>query len=106
MFVSSELNQLFNIEWMNTQYGLRKSTYYGSNLQKEYLESGKFGVPCQEMPNIEFEHFTLKTTSQNVYHIKIAYPEKGKVITQLQEVDVHSLIGNIGGYIGLFLGKF
>ena len=35
----------------------------------------------------------------------VTYPSKGKTITQLQEVDAHALIGNIGGYIGLFLGK-
>ena len=28
-----------------------------------------------------------------------------KVISQSKEVDGHSLVGNIGGYIGLFLGK-
>ena len=35
----------------------------------------------------------------------INYPEEVKTITQSQDVDVHSLIGNIGGYLGLFLGK-
>ena len=28
-----------------------------------------------------------------------------KVIEQSKEVDIHSLIGNIGGYVGLFLGN-
>ena len=28
-----------------------------------------------------------------------------RIITQSKEVDIHSLIGNIGGYLGLFLGK-
>ena len=35
----------------------------------------------------------------------ISYPDKIKVITQLKSVDAHMLIGNIGGYIGLFLGN-
>ena len=39
------------------------------------------------------------------YIIQVYFPAKGKTITQLQDVDVHTLIGNIGGYIGLFLGK-
>ncbi len=38
-------------------------------------------------------------------HLCIKYPEEIKIITQTKEVDVHSLIGNIGGYIVLFLGK-
>ena len=41
-----------------------------------------------------------------VWSLLIRYPEEVKVITQSKEVDVHSLIGNIGGYLGLFLGKF
>ena len=35
----------------------------------------------------------------------INYPEEIKIITQSKEVDGNSLIGNIGGYIGLFLGR-
>ena len=38
-------------------------------------------------------------------YLRIIYPEEIKIITQSKEVDVHSLIGNVGGYIGLFLGK-
>ena len=37
--------------------------------------------------------------------LRIAYPGKQKLIIQSQLVDIHSLIGNMGGYIGLFLGK-
>ena len=40
------------------------------------------------------------------YLISISYPPMAKMITQSQAVDAHSLVGNIGGYIGLFLGKF
>ena len=38
------------------------------------------------------------------WSITVEYPEEVKVIAQSKEVDVHSLIGNIGGYLGLFLG--
>ena len=37
--------------------------------------------------------------------IKLAYPTDVKIITQSKEIDGHALIGNIGGYIGLFLGS-
>ena len=37
--------------------------------------------------------------------LMIKYPEEVKIITQSQDIDVHTLIGNIGGYLGLFLGK-
>ena len=39
------------------------------------------------------------------WSLLIRYPEEVKIITQSKEVDVHSLIGNIGGYLGLFLGR-
>ena len=38
--------------------------------------------------------------------IYIMYPDKIKIISQVKSIDAHSLIGNIGGYIGLFLGRF
>ena len=86
----------------NTQVGMKKSSYWGLSLQKAYnLED-----PCQEMPNIDFKHAAIRTYNLNVFGVQIGFPSKGKIITQLQEVDAHSLIGNIGGYIGLFLGKF
>ena len=40
------------------------------------------------------------------YLVMIRYPDEVRVITQSKEVDLHSLIGNIGGYLGLFLGNF
>ena len=38
-------------------------------------------------------------------YLSVSYPNEWKIIRQSQAVDVHALIGNIGGYIGLFLGK-
>ena len=63
-------------------------------------------VPCQEMPTMDFKSFVVKRGEHfKRYTITVYFPTKGKTITQLQEVDVHTLIGNIGGYIGLFLGN-
>ena len=42
----------------------------------------------------------------HVWNLLIRYPRNWiKVIQQSKEVDAHSLIGNIGGYVGLFLGN-
>ena len=52
--------------------------------------------------------FTTRTTVSEILEkglsIYINFPEEVKMIAQNQEVDVHSLIGNIGGYLGLFTG--
>ena len=42
---------------------------------------------------------------RDYWNLGISYPDNVRVIQQSKEVDAHSLIGNIGGYIGLFLGR-
>ena len=58
---------------------------------------------CQRLSNLNFQ-----TNSYGKgYHwiLYVMYPEEIKIVQQYKEVDGHVLIGNIGGYIGLFLGK-
>ena len=42
---------------------------------------------------------------RDYWNLWISYPDNVRVIHQSKEVDAHSLIGNIGGYVGLFLGS-
>ena len=58
--------------------------------------------PCHRISKIRYDFGRYKLTSFTIF---MKYPEEIKVITQSKEVDIHSLIGNVGGYIGLFLGK-
>ena len=62
--------------------------------------------PCQGMSKIDYEFFNNFPTRKGFLKIMIGYPEQVKIISQSQAVDIHTIIGNIGGYIGLFLGKF
>ena len=43
--------------------------------------------------------------NSELFHILIAYPEEYKEVKMVKAVDIHSAIGNSGGYIGLFLGN-
>ena len=43
--------------------------------------------------------------SNSTLRLQLEYPETIRVIHLSKEVDAHSLIGNIGGYLGLFLGN-
>ena len=62
--------------------------------------------PCEEMAFINYQHnFVERLKSSFGYRFTFVLPTTAKIIAQSQEVDAHSLIGNIGGYIGLFLGK-
>ena len=67
----------------------------------------KFSKPCDEIPQVPFKFENQQQKRNNGwYPLLIAYPAKMKLITQQQAIDGHALIGNIGGYIGLFLGMF
>ena len=64
---------------------------------------------CQRSSKIRNEIITERDYRENEidasWEIRIGYPEEVKIITQSKDVDAHSLIGNIGGYLGLFLGN-
>ena len=65
-----------------------------------------YPAPCEGMSNIVFTADEVPyNITDNRPRVYFTYPEKIKIIQQIKSVDVHSLIGNIGGYIGLFLGK-
>ena len=58
----------------------------------------------QNFENANSNSSRYTPTNSPTWTFVIAYPEEVKIITQSKDVDVHSLIGNIGGYLGLFLG--
>ena len=62
-------------------------------------------LPCQQMPGIAYNLMSLdKLHKEELIQIAVEYPEQVKIISQSRAVNIDSLIGNIGGYIGLFLG--
>ena len=70
------------------------------------MGSKYFPVPCERMSMIpvtadRVHYADLPDTLQLI----ITYPKTTRMVKQLRSVDLHALIGNIGGYIGLFLGK-
>lgn len=61
--------------------------------------------PCASLSKIDFTYSTDSNWKDDTdFGIALIYPEQSKIISQTQAVDLHSLVGNIGGYIGLFLG--
>ena len=66
----------------------------------------KFSKPCGTLSKIDYTYALdpIYSEVKERFAIAVIYPEKVKIITQTQSVDLHALIGNIGGYIGLFLG--
>ena len=83
---------------------MKRSTFNGHALARD-----KFDVPCQEMPDINYKHlFHYEEIAENgtkKFSIFLQFSQRGKVISQLRAIDGQTLIGNIGGYIGLFFGE-
>ena len=83
----------------STKKKIKESKYELSNIRNKYNYP-----PCQGMSKIDFELMDGFPPIDDLFMFTIVYPEQVKIITQSRAVDGHSLIGNIGGYIGLFLG--
>ena len=85
-----------------TMREISDSMYDSHKMRKNYGQE-----PCEEMTNIVFREKGTKT--KNIYKESLklvyVYPLSTKVIHQIKAIDFQALIGNIGGYIGLFLGK-
>jgi hypothetical protein len=78
-------------------------------MTKSYVDSlslwtDPYLVPCQGIPDISYSYRQVPNKTKG-FTITIIYPNIVKIVTQSQAVDVHSLIGNMGGYIGLFMGN-
>ena len=87
----------------DTKNNLKKSIFVW------YEIGGEYPPPCHGISSIvsyahEIPTF-LEGFDTSVLGLQINYPGQIKVITQSKKVDEQSLLGYIGGYVGLFLGK-
>ena len=74
------------------------------------IASLNYPQDCQILSHIKTERVELSLPEPfktgNTLTLAIMFPRNIKVITLSKEVDIHTLTGNIGGYIGLFLGMY
>ena len=68
-------------------------------------KSMSYPEDCQQMRGGFLDPLEHQQGLEEEWQIYINYPVDVKLIIQHKEVDIHGLIGNCGGYIGLFLGK-
>ena len=62
--------------------------------------------PCRSITKINAQPREVdREFAGHPYQILVKYPGQLKIIKQSKAVNSHAFIGNIGGYIGLFLGK-
>ena len=75
--------------------------------------------PCRTIKKIEFDHSELDAASVNVKHLEVGgkiwqkwfgvtiiikNDEDFDIVTNKKKMDLESLVGYIGGYVGLFMG--
>ena len=89
-------------------FPLCNTTTKMKNSQFNYEEPEEMDIkaPCQRISKIRATRRAGKKNylKHERWFFSIFYPKEFKIITQSKEVDIHSLIGNIGRYIGLFMG--
>ena len=71
--------------------------------------TAEFTQPCVAMTNIQ-DHYTEVDTlligKGEWFGTLIIFPDHLRYIRQSKEITFHTLVGNAGGYIGLFLGEY
>ena len=87
-----------------------------SKFQYAGIKSMDYPVACQIISKMRMQQyggtrywFIWRDSKQFPFNstltLEIEFPERITIITMSKEIDIHTLIGNIGGYIGLFLGN-
>lgn len=84
----------------NSSEDIKRATYDFNEARTMYYPKA-----CQRISNL-YKEVKMYTIEHGLWKIGIVYPEEVRIITQSKEVDIHTLIGNIGGYIGFFLGTY
>ena len=70
----------------------------------------KYPTPCEGASNIGYKFYNVPFP-EHIYNpsslmISVSYTNKIKIISQSRLIDGQALIGYIGGYVGLLLGKY
>ena len=87
-----------------TKKSIKNALFNYQNARTEY-----YPFPCQHLSKLSY---TVETEinddfgyGEDYWMLAMLYPQFFRSIEMSKEVDVHSLVGNVGGYVGLFLGN-
>ena len=87
-----------------TRESIKSSAFRYQNVRTKY-----YPMSCHRLSKVSYrtDYYDneLFGYTKGDLDISIIYPQYFRSIELTKEVDVHSLIGNIGGYVGLFLGN-
>ena len=73
----------------------------------DLIKSEKPMKACTSASTLAFTYNELASNlmKPDWFGVALDYPNQYKEIKMVQAIDIHTVIGNAGGYIGLFLGK-
>ena len=114
-----------NFDQMLIDYHLKrvgcKAPYHKTNKDmeicdtKEKISQANFDLtgrerpikPCSSAPTIIFSYdeYEYNFKGPEWFHVILQYPNQYKETKMVQAIDLQTVIGNAGGYIGLFLGR-
>ena len=101
------LQPITGVPKCSTKDSIKRSMYDFQSIDALIL-SGYYPSCClrysKMVEKIDLCNKQICGRADGLFMIGITYPKYVKIITQSKDVDIHSLIGNIGGYVGLFLG--
>ena len=80
-----------------------KDTLYGAKHDAREFQNSR--AACTSASTITFTYEEVDLHFDDKFFSYIYFPGQIKEIVMVQAVDIHSAIGNVGGYIGLFLGN-
>ena len=82
-----------------------KAQISASRYERKWMRGKYSNRPCRIMSKASWAIDELENIDWFRLVIQIVYPDQIKIVKQSKSVDIHTFIGNIGGYIGLFLGN-
>ena len=94
-----------NFPKCDTRKKIKQYSYSCHEVRTKY-----YPTSCQHLSKISCTTHERETVDdldldEDEWAIGASYRQNFRAITLAKEVDIHSLIGNVGGYVGLFLGN-
>ena len=90
-----------NLEVCDSKEKMR-ATYYVDLFKNEKFKKFK---ECTIASTLTFTYEEINHDNKERFGVLLYYPNKFKEVVMVRAVDLQTVIGNAGGYIGLFLGK-
>ena len=103
---SVEVCVLYQRNKINLPVCTEKEKMKTANAPLEKATTEGFPQPCNSITNINFFYSEMDYGGNgSTFSVRIIMPTRFKHIIQTKAIEIETLIGTMGGYLGLFCGK-